>query len=330
MTHDPEYVTFSKNIFIPVTNVCRNSCKYCGFRRAVNSKDAYLLSEEDIRNLFEMRRGATEALFTFGESPDVFPLFKSWLEMTGFTSTIEYLVYLSRIAIDHGLLPHTNIGSLSYDELEILKPYNASMGLMLESTATLDAHKDSPGKEPTARIKTIEDAGRLKIPFTTGLLIGIGESSEDRIDSLNMIGDLYKSFGHIQEVILQPFTPKPDTPMSNHASPSFEIFKEIVSTARDILPKDVPIQVPPNLVSPYELVRCGASDLGGISELTIDYINPESGWPSEDELRQAMKEITLKERLPIYPTFIKKEWYGKFTEGLIKRYANKSGLRASL
>ncbi|MDY6931368.1 MAG: 7,8-didemethyl-8-hydroxy-5-deazariboflavin synthase subunit CofG [Halobacteriota archaeon] len=328
MTYDPNYVTFSKNIFIPVTNVCRNSCKYCGFRRAVNSKDAYLLGKEEIRNLFLMRRDATEALFTFGESPDVFPIFQSWLKRIGFTSTIEYLVYLSRIAIDHGLLPHTNIGTLSYDELEILKPYNASMGLMLESTATLDAHKDSPGKEPNERIKTIEDAGRLKIPFTTGLLIGIGESSEDRIDSLNVIGDLHKCFGHIQEVILQPFTSKPDTPMRNHASPSFELFKEAVSIARDILPKDVEIQVPPNLVSPYELVKCGASDLGGISELTIDFINPESRWPSEDELRLAMKEIALKERLPIYPKFIKKKWYGRFTASLVEGYASDSGLRA--
>ena len=329
MTCDPDYVTFSRNIFIPVSNVCRNSCKYCGFKRPVDSEDAYLLGEEEIRHLFEMKMGATEALFTFGERSDEVPTFKRWLEVVGYSSMIEYLVHLSRMAIDHGLLPHTNIGVLSYDELKILKPYNASMGLMLESTAILDAHKDSPGKDPAARIRTIEDAGRLKIPFTTGLLIGIGESSDDRIESLNMIGELHERFGHIQEVILQPFTPKPNTLMSNHATPSPEVFKKTVSIARAILPEKVHIQVPPNLVSPYELVKCGASDLGGISELTIDYINPESRWPSERELRVAIKEIPLIERLPVYPLFIKKKWYGRFTAGLVGEYADESGLRAS-
>ncbi|MDY6964607.1 MAG: 7,8-didemethyl-8-hydroxy-5-deazariboflavin synthase subunit CofG [Halobacteriota archaeon] len=326
-TYNVDYVTFSRNVFIPVTNVCRNACKYCGFRRPINSKEAYLMKREDVRRIFEKNTVATEALFTFGEHPEEVPLFREWLKKTGHSNIIDHLIDLSKMAIESGLLPHTNIGILNYGELKRLKPLNASMGLMLESTANLDVHRDSPGKDPEERIRTIEDAGRLKIPFTTGILLGIGESWDDRIKSLSVIKDLHNKYSHIQEVIIQPFTPKKATTMSSHPPPSFDILKKTVAIARMILPEDVHIQVPPNLISPYELVRHGATDLGGISRQTIDHINPESEWPTEEELRDMLRGIPLKERLPIYPGFIKKRWYGDETVTLIEEYADEEGLR---
>jgi FO synthase subunit 1 len=197
---------------------------------------------------------------------------------------------------------------------------------MLETTAELDAHKNSPGKAPEERLQMIAEAGKLKIPFTTGLLIGIGETPEDRIRSLEAIKSLHVIYGHIQEVIIQPFVPKPFTQMANTGSPNFEALKEAVRAARRILPAEIAIQVPPNLTSPRELIELGASDLGGISERTIDYINPESSWPREDELRQIVYPFVLRERLPIYPGFIKKGWYSEEIRPLIERYAGEDGL----
>jgi len=325
--HIPDYVTFSRNIFIPVTNICRNRCQYCGFWRPIDSKEAYLLSKEDIKGILKKNKNATEALFTFGEHPEKTPKFKEWLSDLGYSKMVDYLVDLCKMAVDFGLLPHSNMGLLSYNELEMLKPLNASMGLMLETTASLNVHLSSPGKDPEKRIQTICDAGKLNIPFTTGILIGIGESWEDRIDSLLKIGDLHRKYGHIQEVIIQPFTPKPNTEMGECSPPSFDDVKKTVSIACEILPKEVNIQVPPNLISPYELVICGASDLGGVSNQTIDYINPESKWPSMGKLVEMMQGIKLKERLPIYPLFIKKGWYSDKIGNLIEKYSDEKGFR---
>ena len=326
-TNIPDCVTFSRNIFIPVTNVCRNRCQYCGFRQPIDAGEAYLLSKEDVKGILGKNKSATEALFTFGERPEEIPKFKEWLGDLGYSKMVDYLVDLCKMAIDSGLLPHSNMGLLSYDELELLKPLNASMGLMLETTATLNIHERSPGKDPKKRIQTICDAGKLNIPFTTGILIGIGESWEDRIDSLLKIGDLHVRYGHIQEIIIQPFTPKPGTKMSECPPPSFDDIKKTVAIAHEILPKEVHIQVPPNLTSPYELVLCGASDLGGVSEQTIDYINPESEWPSQRKLMEMMQGINLKERLPMYPLFIKKGWYSDEISNLIRKYSDKKGFR---
>ena len=326
-TYFPDYVTFSRNIFIPVTNVCRNKCGYCGFRRPVNSDEAKLLSKDKVKDILKNNKSASEALFTFGERPDEFPEFKEWLSGLGYSEMVDYLVDICKMAIEFGLLPHSNMGLLNFRELKVLKPYNASMGLMLETTASLKAHEMSSGKEPKKRIKMIDDAGKLKIPFTTGILIGIGESWQDRIDSLMKIGDLHNKYGHIQEVIIQPFSPKPNTQMSEFFPPSFDDVKKTVAIARAILPDEINIQVPPNLISPFELVRCGASDLGGISDQTIDYINPESVWPKKEKLEEMMCQIKLKERLPIYPLFIKRGWYSDKLAKLIIRYSDKEGFR---
>jgi len=201
------------------------------------------------------------------------------------------------------------------------------MGLMLETTAELEAHKKSPGKAPKERLKMIAEAGKLEIPFTTGLLIGIGEKPQDRIRSLEAIKTVHNKYRHIQEVIIQPFIPKTFTPMWNKNPPGFDELKEVVRTAREILPDEVAIQVPPNLTSPMELIELGASDLGGISEKTIDHINPELPWPKEAELKKIVSPLELRERLPIYPQYIEKGWYSDAIRPLIARYADEEGLR---
>jgi len=280
--------------------------------------------------LVKTKGAATEALFTSGENPELSNLssyFKKKILDTGYSSLIEYTKELCKLAIKHGLLPHCNLGVISREELNELREVNASMGLMLETTAELEAHKNSPAKIPTLRLEMIAEAGKLEIPFTTGLLIGIGEKPRDRIHSLEAIKSLHGKYGHIQEVIIQPFVPKPSTAMWNKKPPVFEELKEVVRVAREILPEEVAIQVPPNLASPKELIELGASDLGGISEKTMDYINPESPWPKEEELRKIIAPFELRERLPIYPRFIKMGWYSEEIRPLIERYADEEGLR---
>ncbi len=320
---NPDYVTFSKNVFIPITNICKNKCHYCGFRRDPDSADAHLMTPDQVSVL--LSKGAssrcTEALFTSGEPGE---LISGALAEISYSNFVEYVADLCRMAIAHGLLPHTNAGTLSCDELRMLKPLNASMGLMLETIASVAAHEDSPSKSPSARLKVIEDAGRLGIPFTTGILVGIGENREDRIKSLMAIRELHLRYGHTQEVIIQPFVPKPNTSMFNHKPPSTEEIQETIVLARRILPPEVAIQVPPNLMPPSLSVPYGASDLGGISAVTIDYINPDNEWPALETLKARTR---LRERLPVYPRFILDEWYGAETEELMSKYADEDGFR---
>jgi FO synthase subunit 1 len=324
-----KYVTFSKNVFIPVTNVCRNACDYCVFR-ARSRDDAYVTTVSDFLTVVRNKGAAIEALFSGGENPEAAALSSFFNDrVEGFSSLVAYTKHLCKLAIQHGLLPHCNLGVLSREELLELKDVNASIGLMLETTAELEAHKHSPGKDPAVRLEMIAEAGRLKIPFTTGILIGIGEDKEDRIRSLEAIVSVHKQYGHIQEVIIQPFLPKQTTAMWNAKSPNFEDLKEVVRAARVILPAEIAIQVPPNLTSPKELIKLGASDLGGISERTIDYINPEASWPTEEELRHKIAPYELRERLPIYPHYIKKGWYSDEIKPLIERYVDEDGFRVS-
>ncbi|WP_292469172.1 7,8-didemethyl-8-hydroxy-5-deazariboflavin synthase subunit CofG [Methanolobus sp.] len=323
------FVTFCRNVFVPVTNVCRNNCGYCTFRRDPEDSQAKLMKREEITPILEQgkKAGCTEVLFTFGEYAEEVPQYKEWLTEIGYSNTIDYICELCKIAIDIGLLPHTNAGVLNYTEMEELKPLNASMGLMLETTANLAAHEGSPGKVPSTRIKTIRYAGDLQIPFTTGLLIGIGENLDDRINSLLSIADLHEEYGHIQEVIIQNFTPKPDTLMADMPSPTEEEMMQTILIAREILPDDIAIQVAPNLIDPYLLIQCGANDLGGVSPTTIDWINPEKEWPSVSGLKEMVREMTLKERLPIYPQYIKKGWYSDTLKNLIDSLADEDGYR---
>ncbi|MCX9029064.1 MAG: 7,8-didemethyl-8-hydroxy-5-deazariboflavin synthase subunit CofG [Candidatus Methanoperedens sp.] len=322
------FVTFSRNVFIPLTNVCRNKCGYCGFRRDMGHPEAKLLSPGEAMDILSKgaRAGCSEALFTFGERPEEVPGFREWLCGYGYENIIDYVLDLCKLSIRFGLLPHTNAGILEKPELEKLRPYNASMGLMLETLADIKAHEDCAGKNPGSRIKTIEYAGELKIPFTTGILVGIGETWEERVRSIHKIRELHEEFGHIQEVIIQNFIPKPGTKMASCDVPGLDEMIRTVKMARELLPSDITIQVPPNLIPPRELVKCGASDLGGISPETIDHINPESPWPNYLELRK-MVDFPLHERLPIYPKYIKKGWYSAHTRDILNRLSDAEGFR---
>ena len=322
-----DVVTFSRNVFIPLTNACRNRCAYCGFR----SDEHRLMKPNDVRSLLAKAKNASEALFTFGEKPDVYDDIKQKLRAMGYSSFLEYVRDMNELAVRMGFLPHTNAGVLSYNELKMLKPWNASMGLMLEQAVELECHSLSPGKKPEVRIKTIKNAGKLQIPFTTGILVGIGETHYDRIYSLEVIAGIHDNYGHIQEVIIQGFSPKKGTPMENWKPPSDEELLRVVRDARGILPRDVPIQIPPNLVRDvYPFIKAGARDLGGISEVTPDYINPEHPWPSIVELKASLRgEFLLRERLPIYPKFVKLGWFSDEISSLIDKLADEEGFRCS-
>ena len=251
--------------------------------------------------------GCSEALLTLGERPEVHAEAKEKLEEFGYENTVDYLVELCRQILELGLLPHTNAGVLEGHELRTLRRYNASMGLMLECAVELPAHALSPGKDPMLRLKMIEAAGKLRIPFTSGLLVGIGESFEDRIRSLLALRNLHERYGHIQEIIIQPFAPKPNTPMANCHSPSETEVLSTVALARALM-SGMNIQVPPNLMANVRhFLLAGANDFGGISTLTPDFINPEHPWPSVAELRAAIERAGFvpRERLPIYPRYAK-------------------------
>lgn len=320
-------ITYSLNIFLPVTDLCRNRCGYCSFRKEPDK--AHLIQRSQALRLLE--RGAEaeccEALFTFGESPWQVPGFQRLLDGAGVQDLLDYLVELCEMALEHGLLPHTNAGLLAEEDLIRLQPYNASMGLMLESTANLSVHAHSPGKRPDLRLEHIARAGKLKIPFTTGILIGIGETWHDRVESLQAIAHLHRAFGHIQEVIIQPLDPKPGTSLANAVRPGMDDLCRLLKAAREILPPDVAIQVPPNLANPLPLVKAGATDLGGISPVTADEINPERIWPKEEELQILLEGYSLKERLPVYPQFVERGWHGYRTRALAETLAGEDGLR---
>lgn len=320
-------LTYTRNIFIPVTDVCQNRCGYCSFWR--EPEKAHLVSRNEALHLLALaaKKGCSEALFSMGDSPGRDPGFQRLLAKTEQSSLIDYLVELCELALEQGILPHTNAGILADEDLQSLRPYNASMGLMLESTACLDVHTSSPGKQPQLRLDYIAQAGRLRIPFTTGILVGIGESWQDRRESLQAIADLHRAFGHIQEVIIQPLDPKPGTALAHVSRPSVNDLCEIVKIARMILPLDVSIQVPPNLVDPLPLVKAGANDLGGISSITKDWINPDRPWPETEDLKFNLDGYDLRERLPVYPRFIQMMWHGRKTRALVADLAGEDGLR---
>ena len=325
-------VTYSKNVFLPLSDACRNNCAYCGFRRA---KPA-VVGRQEVLSVLESgaKAGAKEALFTFGERPESNAKIKKTLLGWGYAGMNEYLLDLCRDAIKLGLLPHTNAGALEYDEMKALAKANASMGLMLESASERLCesgmpHENSPGKRPDVRLKVIENAGKLEIPFTTGLLIGIGETPEEVLFSIEKIKKLNDRYGHIQEVIVQNFLPKAGTPMEGWPRPDLKQVVDAIRAVKGVMP-DTCVQVPPNLnPDTWPLfVSEGVGDLGGISKTTKDYINPEAKWPDIGKLESQAAEagITLKERLPIYPKFIKRGWYGGEIGEVIKKYADEEGL----
>ncbi|MCQ8898267.1 MAG: 7,8-didemethyl-8-hydroxy-5-deazariboflavin synthase subunit CofG [Hadesarchaea archaeon] len=322
-------VTYSPNVFVPLTTFCRNRCAYCGFRR--EEGEATLLSPQEVFSLVlrGKKAGCSEVLFTLGERPEVHPRARRELEGMGYRSISDYLEELCRHILRLGLLPHTNAGILDVEELRRLRRYNASMGLMLECASRLEAHRESPGKDPGVRLEFIERAGELRIPFTTGILVGIGEGREDRRRSLEEIGRLHERYGHIQEVIIQPFSPKPGTPMGSLPPPPEEEVLETVRMAAEILPPEVGIQIPPNLVKDVvPFLREGANDLGGISEVTPDFVNPERPWPGLPSLRRRLEAegFRLRGRLPLYPRYARDpSFMSEEVRRVVSRLADEEG-----
>ena len=304
-------VTFSPKVFIPLTMLCRDKCGYCTFAQPPARLEAPYLTADQV--LAIARRGASagchEALFTLGERPeDRYPVAREWLTTNGYASTVEYLVAMCRLVRDEtGLLAHANAGALFADELAALRPVSASQGMMIESLrADLDCHRGSPDKTPERRLATLEAAGELSIPFTTGILVGIGENRDDRVAALEAIAAAHARHGHMQEVIVQNFLPKLGTAMHNAPACPHDAFLDAIALARVILPPDIHVQAPPNLSDDFGvLLDAGIDDWGGVSPITADHVNPERPWPALDRLREVTEEHghALAPRLTIYPTF---------------------------
>jgi 7,8-didemethyl-8-hydroxy-5-deazariboflavin synthase CofG subunit len=312
-------ISYSKKVFIPLTNLCRDYCGYCTFRKDPGDEGALTMTPDQVLSVAEAgaRLGCKEALFSLGDRPEaIFPEMRETLARLGHRTTLSYLAEMcERVVNETGLLPHANPGLMGRRDLETLRQFNPSMGLMLESTSkrlTLPGmpHDNAPDKPPSLRLKTIEEAGRLKIPFTTGILIGIGETLDERVDSLFAIRELHERYGHIQEVIIQNFRAKPEIPMRAHPEPSMTDHARTIAVARLVL-WDMNVQVPPNLSDdryPF-LLKAGLNDWGGISPLTPDFINPEKPWPHIDRLaeRTAVEGFELTERLSVYPEYVHRD-----------------------
>ena len=309
-------VTYSPKVFIPLTRLCRDRCGYCTFATAPSNLSSPFLTESEVLEI--ARRGAFsgchEALFTLGEAPeDRYVEAKEWLDSRGYQSTVDYLAAMCKVVLDEtGLLPHVNAGALSSDEMAKLAKVSVSQGMMIESERDdLFAHKGAPDKRVARRYATLEAAGSLKIPFTTGLLVGIGDTVKDRYEALKHISQVHREYGHIQEVIIQNFLPKPKTAMAKFAMCPPEDHYFTIALARLILPPEIHLQAPPNLSDGDEiakLLECGIDDFGGVSPVTIDHVNPERPWPEIDFLREiaGSKGMTLAPRLAVYPEFAKR------------------------
>ena len=322
-------VTYSPKVFIPVTTLCRDRCHYCTFvdtpAKLARKGLAPYLSEEQVLAVAHQGAalGCKEALLTLGDRPeDRWDVAGEWLREHGFDSTLEYVGHLARrITAETGLLPHLNPGVLSLAELEALRPTAPSMGMMLETTSREiferpgGAHFGSPDKDPAVRLAVLEDAGRVRVPFTTGLLVGIGESLEDRAESLIALRDVHARHGHVQEVIIQNFRAKPATAMQDADDAETDEYLATVATARVVLGPDMRIQVPPNLSDPAELaalLAAGVDDWGGVSPLTADHVNPERPWPRLEDLERLTGEsgFTLRQRLTVHQPYVddRDEW----------------------
>jgi FO synthase len=309
-------MTFSAKVFVPLTNLCRDYCGYCTFRRDPGEPGALSMTPDQVLALARAgeRLGAKEALFSLGDRPEaIFPEYREFLRRMGHSTTLGYLRKVSAlVAAETGLLPHANPGVMGERDLASLREVNVSMGIMLETLSERLlgaglAHDRAPDKVPARRLRTIALAGKLSIPFTTGILIGIGESHAERVEALLAIRELHERYGHIQEVIVQNFRRKPGIPMSDHAEPDMDDLLRTAAVARLLLGPSMNIQVPPNLSDAdfTRLPEAGINDWGGVSPLTPDHINPERPWPGLVALRRATERagLELRERLAVYPEY---------------------------
>jgi len=330
-----DVVTFSPKVFVPVTRLCNDRCGYCTFVRTPRSADSVFLERDEVLAICAAGRdaGCHEALLTLGERPEVrWPEAARWLAERGYSSTVGYLADLCRAIVEEcDLLPHVNAGALSADELRTLAPVSVSQGMMLESLAELDCHRGAPDKTPARRLATLWAAGEQGIPFTTGLLVGIGEDRTDRLATLAAIADAHRRFGHVAEVIVQNFLPKPHTPMASWPACPEEEHRWTIAAARLVLPADIHVQAPPNLVSSVAtLLDAGVDDFGGISPVTLDHVNPERPWPALDRLASEVEAHGrhLVARLPIYPEHATspERWVPEGLRRAVVRHSDAHGL----
>lgn len=330
-------VTFSKKAFFNIVNLCKDTCAYCTYKSDPGEAKLSLMSKKQISELLQLakKHKCVEALFVTGERPEQkYQEARDWLKENGFNSTGEYLIHSSEVALELGLFPHTNAGNLNYEEMKELKKTNVSMGIMLENISERLTKKGMPhylasSKKPKTRLHVLENSGKLGIPMTTGILVGIGETIEEIIDSILAIKELHQKYGNIQEMILQNFQPKTDTIMGNSPSADEKYFKIVVALTRIIMPQ-MNIQIPPNLSpkSYQSFLSVGINDWGGISPLTPDFVNPEFAWPEISKVEENSKKsgFDLKCRFPVYPeffSFISKELRDKISviedeEGLVR------------
>ena len=333
-------VTYSRKVFIPLTNLCRQKCGYCTFARGPKDPVARTMSPDEVLAVAEAgrRQGCKEALFSLGEKPEeIYDFVRDDLRRFGHETTISYLQEMcERVLNETGLLPHANPGIMTREEVASLRESNVSMGLMLETTSDRlhgkgEAHFNCPGKIPQLRLETMRYAGEMGIAFTTGILIGIGETWAERVDSLFAIREVHEEQGNIQEVIVQNFRVKEDIPMRHEDEPSVYEMLRTIATARLILGPAMNIQAPPNLTpEAYGLyLLAGINDWGGVSPVTRDHINPEAPWPKLLELKEVTEEagFELRERLAIYPQFATQERFAREScRENIERWADESGL----
>ncbi len=335
-------VTYSRKVFIPLTRLCRDRCHYCTFATVPHRLPAAFLERDEVLEIARAgaAQGCKEALFTLGDRPEErWPAAREWLEARGYHSTLEYVRACAVAVLEEtGLLPHLNPGVLSWEELTRLKPVAPSMGMMLETTAKRlwsepgGPHYGSPDKEPAVRLRTLTDAGRVGVPFTTGILIGIGENRGERAESLFAIRSAARAHGHIQEVIVQNFRAKPDTAMANDPDADLDDLAATIATARLVLGPKMRVQAPPNLVGDEFalMLRAGIDDWGGVSPVTADHVNPERPWPAIDELaaRSAEAGFTLRERLTAYPKYVLagSPWIDTRLHAHVRALADASGL----
>jgi 7,8-didemethyl-8-hydroxy-5-deazariboflavin synthase CofG subunit len=337
--HKGKTITFSPKIFIPLTNLCRDFCGYCTFRKAPGEAGARTMAIDEV--LAVARRGkllgCTEALFSLGDKPEaIYPEMRDFLARLGLKRTLEYLYDACKTTLEEtAILPHANPGVMGIGDLTRLKEVNASMGLMLESASARlmlpsGAHDNAPDKKPSLRLRTIAEAGKLRIPFTTGILIGIGENWEERIDALFAIRELHARYGHVQEVIVQNFRAKPEIPMREHPEPAPDEMLKTIALARLILGGDMNLQAPPNLTPENypDYLAAGINDWGGVSPLTPDFINPEAPWPALVELERRTRAagFHLRPRLPLYPEYINDRFVPPALIPYVENLAGSDGL----
>ena len=333
-------VTYSRKVFIPLTNLCRDRCGYCTFAREPGDAKAHTMTPDEVLAVARAGReaGCKEALFSLGDKPELrYPEYRDWLERRGLHSTIEYLQAMCQLVFEEtGLLPHANPGVLSRQEMERLRPVNVSMGMMLETVSRRllqpgEAHHRCPDKVPEVRLASLEAAGELRIPFTTGILIGIGETLDERLDALFAIREIHQTYGHIQEVIVQNFRGKPDTLFAGRPEPTALDVARTTAVARLILGRSVNLQVPPNLSQDAcgFYLLAGINDWGGISPVTRDFINPEMAWPQIAALRSVTEEagFELRERLAAYPEYLRDpSWIAEPLRRQALAYTDDAGL----